>query len=88
MRIETVIPNKFDPATGVNKNSCGAKAPPLATCPTEVSPHKKATKKHRKSFKDFRATLFHTHTACGVFRCEPRCRDETPGEPGRNPDVL
>ena len=30
----------------------------------------------------------HTHTARGVFGCEPGCRDETPGEPGRNPDVL
>ena len=29
-----------------------------------------------------------THTAFGVLRCEPGCRDETPGEPGRNPDVL
>jgi len=29
-----------------------------------------------------------THTACGVLGCEPGCRDETPGEPGRNPDVL
>jgi len=31
----------------------------------------------------------HMHTlACGVLGCEPGCRDETPGEPGRNPDVL
>ena len=30
----------------------------------------------------------HTHTACGVLACEPGGRDETPGEPGRNPDVL
>ena len=30
----------------------------------------------------------HTHTACGVLGREPGCRDETPGEPGRNPDVL
>ena len=30
----------------------------------------------------------HAHTACGVIRCEHGCRDETPGEPGRNPDVL
>jgi len=29
-----------------------------------------------------------THTACGVLGCEPGCRDETPGKPGRNPDVL
>jgi len=28
----------------------------------------------------------HTHTACGALECEPG--DETPGEPGRNPDVL
>jgi len=31
----------------------------------------------------------HTHTLHGgVLGCEPGCRDETPGEPGRNPDVL
>ena len=30
----------------------------------------------------------HTHSACGVLKCEPRRGDETPGEPGRNPDVL
>jgi len=30
----------------------------------------------------------HTHTACGVLRCEPGCWDKTPGEPGRNPNVL
>jgi len=29
-----------------------------------------------------------THIACGVLRCEPGCRGETPGEPGRNPDVM
>ena len=29
-----------------------------------------------------------THTACGVLGCEPGCRDETPGETGRNLDVL
>jgi len=28
------------------------------------------------------------HTARGVLGFEPRCRDETPGEPGRSPDVL
>jgi len=34
----------------------------------------------------------HAHTlavtACVVLGCEPRCWDETPGEPGRNSDVL
>ena len=31
----------------------------------------------------------HTHTHCmGLLGCEPRCQDKTPGEPGRNPDVL
>jgi len=29
-----------------------------------------------------------THTACGVLGCQPGCRDETPGEPGRNPGYL
>ena len=36
----------------------------------------------------FSVSRTHTHTVCGVLGCEPVCRDETPGEPGRNPDVL
>jgi len=30
----------------------------------------------------------HAHPAYGVLGSEPRCWDETPGEPRRNPDVL
>jgi len=29
-----------------------------------------------------------THSACGVLGCESGCRDKTPGDPGRNQDVL
>jgi len=31
-------------------------------------------------------THIHTHTECGVLGCGPRCQDDKPGEPGRNPD--
>ena len=30
----------------------------------------------------------HTHTTCGVLGYEPRCWDETPGEPGINQIAL